>query len=110
MNLGLAGIKILAGNSNPALAQKIANELNVPIAKCDVTHFSDGEINVNIMETVRGMDVFIIQPTCSPVNDNLMELLILIDAVKGLLLEESMQLSHIMGMLDKIERPRQESQ
>ena len=82
MNLGLAGIKILAGNSNPALAQKIANELNVPIAKCDVTHFSDGEINVNIMETVRGMDVFIIQPTCSPVNDNLMELLILIDAVK----------------------------
>ncbi|NLI66603.1 MAG: ribose-phosphate pyrophosphokinase [Tissierellia bacterium] len=78
----MAGIKILAGNSNPALAQKIANELNVPIAKCDVTHFSDGEINVNIMETVRGMDVFIIQPTCSPVNDNLMELLILIDAVK----------------------------
>ena len=51
MNLGLAGIKILAGNSNLALAQKIANELNVPIAKCDVTHFSDGEINVNIMET-----------------------------------------------------------
>lgn len=82
MNLCLAGIKIITGNSNDALAKKISEELKVPLAKCEVTHFSDGEINVNISETVRGMDVFIVQSTCTPVNDNIMETLILIDAVK----------------------------
>ncbi|NLN15441.1 MAG: ribose-phosphate pyrophosphokinase [Tissierellia bacterium] len=82
MNLCLGGIKLITGNSNLELAKKISNELDVPLAKCEVTRFSDGEINVNISETVRGMDVFIIQSTCSPVNENLMETLILIDAVK----------------------------
>ncbi|NLY44467.1 MAG: ribose-phosphate pyrophosphokinase [Tissierella sp.] len=82
MNLCLGGIKLLAGNANIQLAKKISNELRVPLAKSDVTHFSDGEINLNIGETVRGMDVYIVQPTCTPVNDNLMETLILIDACK----------------------------
>lgn len=82
MNLCLGGIKLLAGNANIQLAKKISNVLRVPLAKSDVTHFSDGEINLNIGETVRGMDVFIVQPTCTPVNDNLMETLILIDACK----------------------------
>lgn len=82
MNLCLGGIKIFTGNANRELVRKICNELNVPMGDCEVTHFSDGEINVNIGETVRGCDVFIIQPTNSPVNENLMELLILIDAVK----------------------------
>ena len=82
MNLCLSGIKIITGNANRSLAKKIAKELDIDLAFCEVSHFSDGEINVNIGETVRGMDVYIIQSTCTPVNDNLMETLILIDAVK----------------------------
>lgn len=82
MNICLGGMKIFSGNANRSLAEKICKELGVPLGECDVNHFSDGEINVNISETVRGVDVFIIQPTCTPVNDNLMETLILIDAVK----------------------------
>ena len=74
------GIKILTGNSNRDLVRDIAAKLGLDLAKCDVTTFSDGEINVEINETVRGADVFIIQPTHAPVNDNLMELLIMIDA------------------------------
>jgi ribose-phosphate pyrophosphokinase len=82
MNLCLGGIKVFTGNANRDLVRKICSELGIQLGNCEVTHFSDGEINVNIGETVRGCDVFIIQPTNSPVNDNLMELLILIDAVK----------------------------
>ena len=82
MNIHGNGIKLIAANSNPALAKKIADELGVPLAKCEVKKFSDGEISVTIGESVRGCDVFVIQSTCTPVNDNLMELLIVIDALK----------------------------
>ncbi len=82
MNLCMGGIKVFSGNSNRELAENICKELGMPLGTCDVSQFSDGEINVNISETVRGKDVFIVQPTCSPVNDSLMETLILIDAVK----------------------------
>jgi ribose-phosphate pyrophosphokinase len=82
MNLCMGDMKVFSGNANNELAEKICKELGIPLGVCDVNHFSDGEINVNIDETVRGVDVFIVQPTCSPVNDNLMETLILIDAVK----------------------------
>ncbi|HBI64945.1 MAG TPA: ribose-phosphate pyrophosphokinase [Clostridiales bacterium] len=75
-------IKILAGNSHPALAMQIASALGLPLGKCTVGHFSDGEVSVSISETVRGSDVFLLQSTCGPVNDNLMELLIMIDACK----------------------------
>lgn len=75
-------IKILAGNSHPALAMQIASALGLPLGKCTVGHFSDGEVSVSIGETVRGSDVFLVQSTCGPVNDNLMELLIMIDACK----------------------------
>ena len=75
-------IKILAGNSHPALAMQIASALGLPLGKCEVGHFADGEVSVSIGETVRGSDVFLIQSTCGPVNDNLMELLIMIDACK----------------------------
>ncbi len=75
-------IKLFSGNSNKALAEAIAKELNMELAEVEVGRFSDGEINVHIGETVRGRDVFIIQSTCQPVNDNLMELLVMIDAVK----------------------------
>ncbi|WP_276515592.1 ribose-phosphate diphosphokinase [Tissierella carlieri] len=82
MNLCMGGMKVFSGNANRELAEKICKELGIPLGTCDVSQFSDGEINVNISETVRGIDVFIVQPTCTPVNDNLMETLILIDAVK----------------------------
>ncbi|MBQ8726539.1 MAG: ribose-phosphate pyrophosphokinase [Clostridia bacterium] len=75
-------IKLFAGNSNKALAEAIAKELKLPLSSVEVGHFSDGETSVHIGETVRGRDVFIIQSTCSPVNENLMELLIMIDAAR----------------------------
>ncbi len=75
-------IKVFTGNSHPKLAQDIADILGVPVGKSKVSTFSDGEISVDISETVRGNDVFIVQSTCSPVNNNLMEVLIMIDAFK----------------------------
>jgi len=75
-------LKIFAGNSNPELAKKIAKFLKVPLSDALVTTFSEGEVRVKINEDVRGRDVFIIQPTCPPTNNNLMELLIMIDAIK----------------------------
>ena len=71
---------IFAGNAHPALARDIAYHLNLPLGRITVGRFSDGEISVEIMENVRGRDVFIVQPTCPPVNENLMELLIIADA------------------------------
>ena len=82
MNIHGKDIKLFACNSNIPLAEKIAAQLGLPLSRCTVGKFSDGEINVSIGETVRGSDVFIIQSTCTPVNDNLMELLIMIDAMK----------------------------
>ena len=77
-----AGYKIFTGNAFPELAEEIANIMGKPVGKANVTKFSDGEISVNIFETVRGQDCFIVQPTCYPVNQNLMEMLIMIDAMK----------------------------
>ncbi len=75
-------LKIFSGNANPALAQDICDHLKIPLGKINLTKFSDGELYCQILENVRGKDIFIIQPTCSPVNGNLMELLIMIDAFK----------------------------
>ncbi len=82
MNLSGKGMKVITGNANRKLAEKICEELGVPLCDCEVGTFSDGEVNVSINETVRGYDVFVIQPTCPPVNDNLMEALILMDGLK----------------------------
>ena len=82
MNFHGKDIKIFAANSNPQLAGKIAEALGVPLGKSEVKTFSDGEISVSINESVRGSDVFVVQSPCAPVNDNLMELLIMIDAFK----------------------------
>ena len=73
---------LFAGNANPRLAQEIADYLNTPLAKAEVSQFADGEIFVQINDNVRGADVFVVQPTCPPVNHNLMELLIMIDALR----------------------------
>jgi len=78
----LSWLRVFTGNSNIELVQKISKQLKIPIGKSVVKSFSDGEINVEIDESVRGMDVFVIQSISAPVNDNLMELLILIDALK----------------------------
>jgi len=75
-------LKIFALNSNRPLAEKIANEVGVELGKLSVDQFSDGEIRINIEESIRGDHVYIVQSTSSPVNDNLMELLIMIDALK----------------------------
>jgi ribose-phosphate pyrophosphokinase len=75
-------LKIFAGNSNVQLTQRMVDILRVPLGDAVVKRFSDGEINVEIDESVRGMDVFVVQSVCRPVNENLMELLILIDAFK----------------------------
>ncbi len=82
MNTSGSEIKIFTGNAHIGLAADIAKELGVPLGDAEVGRFSDGEISVNINETVRGTDAYIIQPTCSPVNGNIMELLIMIDAFR----------------------------
>ena len=78
----MRGYRLFSGSANPEFAKKVAKYLNIEISPCKLSKFSDGEISVNITESVRGMDVFIIQPTCAPTNDNLMELLIMVDALK----------------------------
>jgi ribose-phosphate pyrophosphokinase len=76
------GIKLFTGNSNRTLVEEIAGVLNMPVGDATVSNFSDGEIMVQINENVRGSDVFVVQSTCMPVNRNLMELLLMIDALK----------------------------
>ena len=82
LNSGISNIKVFACNSNKELAEAIVEKLGLKLGDCEVEKFSDGEISVKINETIRGADVFIIQSTSYPVNDNLMELLIMIDAMK----------------------------
>jgi ribose-phosphate pyrophosphokinase len=75
-------LKLFSGNANRPLAEEIARYLHVPLGDAEVSRFSDGEVFVQINENVRGTDVFVVQPTCPPVNDTLMELLVMIDALK----------------------------
>ncbi|MBM9605861.1 ribose-phosphate pyrophosphokinase [Desulfopila inferna] len=75
-------IKIFSGNANQKMAVEIAAHLDLPLSQADVKKFSDGEIFVEVKENVRGADVFVVQPTCTPVNDNLMELVIMVDALR----------------------------
>ena len=78
----LGNLKLFTGNANPELAREIAEYIGTKLGDAQVKHFSDGEISIMIDESVRGDDVYIIQPACTPVNDNMMELLIMIDAVR----------------------------
>ncbi len=78
----MANLMVFSGNGNPELAQEIARYLGLPIGNALVAQFSDGEINIEIRENVRGRDVFIIQPTCAPTHKNLMELLLMVDALR----------------------------
>ena len=75
-------LMIFAGNANPRLAQEVVKKLNISLGRAVVDKFSDGEVMVEIMENVRGKDVFVLQSTCQPTNDNLMELMVMVDALK----------------------------
>lgn len=78
----MSNFKLFSGSANPEFAKKVGEYLGMPVSDATLNKFSDGEISVQITESVRGQDVFIIQPTCAPTNDNLMELLIMVDALK----------------------------
>ncbi len=75
-------LKLIAGNANPTLAQQISQNLGIELSEAKIGRFSDGEIQVKIVDSVRGADCYIIQPTCAPVNENIMELLVIADALK----------------------------
>lgn len=80
--MSTSGMMVFSGNANPQLSTDIASYLDIPLGKAAVGQFSDGETMVEIQENVRGRDVFVVQPTCEPTNDNLMELLVMIDALR----------------------------
>jgi ribose-phosphate pyrophosphokinase len=101
-------LKVFSGNSNTPLAQEICQHLGISLGKIILTKFSDGELYCQILENVRGKDVFIIQPTCCPVNQNLMELLIMIDAFKR---SSAMRITSVIpyygyGRQDRKDKPR----
>ena len=75
-------LMVFSGNANPKLAEAVGNHLNIPLGRAKVSRFSDGEVQVELLENVRGKDVFVVQPTCQPTNDNLMELIIMVDALR----------------------------
>ncbi|HIE90453.1 MAG TPA: ribose-phosphate pyrophosphokinase [Methylophilaceae bacterium] len=73
---------VFTGNANPALAEEVASHLGIPLGHADVGRFSDGEISLEILENVRGRDVFVLQPTCYPTNDSIMEVMVMVDALR----------------------------
>ena len=82
INSSRSGLVLFSGNGNPALSEEISKQLGVKLGQAKVTTFSDGEISISIEENVRGKDVFLIQPTCAPAGDNLLELIIMVDALR----------------------------
>jgi len=103
---GLANVSLLSGNANPLLSQRVAQKMGLPLGKAHVGRFSDGEINVEILENIRGRDVFIIQSTCPPVNDNLMEMLIMADACRRASADSITAVIPYFGYARQDRRPR----
>ena len=99
-------ITIFSGNAHPALAQSIAHHLHVPLGKISVGRFSDGEVKLEILENIRGRDVFLIQPTCPPGNENLMELLVMADACRRASAARITALIPYFGFARQDRRPR----
>jgi ribose-phosphate pyrophosphokinase len=99
-------LAVFCGNANPKLAAAVARYLGVPLGKVQVGRFSDDEVMVEIMENVRGRDVFIVQPTCAPANDNLMELLIMIDALRRSSAQRITAVMPYFGYARQDRRPR----
>jgi ribose-phosphate pyrophosphokinase len=100
--------KVFTGNANPALASEICYELGCPVGAANVRHFADGEVHLQIQENVRGADVFVVQPTCTPVDRNLMELLLMMDALKRASAERITAVLPYYGYArqDRKDRPR----
>jgi len=104
--VSIENLAIFAGNANPDLAQEVARYLGSSIGKALVNTFSDGEVNVEILENVRGQDVYVIQPTCAPAEKNLMELLVMIDALKRSSAERVTAVLPYFGYARQDRRPR----
>lgn len=106
MNENNSELMIFSGNANPELARRIAAHLHVSLGKCTIQTFSDGEVSVEIEETVRGREIFIIQPTCQPANDHMMELLVIIDALRRASAERITAVVPYLGYSRQDRRPR----
>jgi len=102
----VSDMMVFAGNANPQLAQDIVSYLSMPLGKAVVGRFSDGEIMVEILENVRGRHVFIVQPTCAPTNDNLMELLVMVDAMRRASASRVTAVIPYLGYARQDRRPR----
>ena len=99
-------LMLFTGNANPQLAREIANYMRIPLGKAAVSRFSDGEVQVEILENVRGKDVFVIQPTCAPTNDNFMELVMMLDALKRASAQRITAVVPYFGYARQDRRPR----
>lgn len=99
-------LMIFSGNANPELARRIAAHLHLSLGKCTVQTFSDGEVSVEIEETVRGREIFIVQPTCQPTNDHMMELLVMIDALRRSSAQRITAVVPYLGYSRQDRRPR----
>ena len=108
--MSFSDLKLFALSSNQELAKRVAQEIGIELGKSSVRQFSDGEIQVNIEESIRGKHVFILQSTSSPVNDNLLEILIMVDALSVRVQNLSMLSCLTMGMHVRIERRERVSQ
>ncbi len=104
--MSLATMMIFTGNANPRLAEAIAGHLKMPLGKINVGRFSDGEVMVEIMDNVRARDVFIVQPICPPTNDNLLELLVITDAIRRASAAQITAVIPYMGYARQDRRPR----
>lgn len=104
--MSLVNVILFSGNANPKLAREIAGHLNLPLGKIEVGRFSDGEVMVEVAENVRGRDVFILQSLCAPTNDNLMELLIIADALRRASATRITAVIPYMGYARQDRRPR----
>jgi ribose-phosphate pyrophosphokinase len=104
--LVIPNMAIMSGNANPELAQRIARHLTLPLSKIQASRFSDGEVAIEILENVRGRDVYIVQSTCPPVNDNLMELLVIADALRRASAQRITAVIPYFGYARQDRRPR----
>ncbi len=104
--MALSSMMIFSGNANPKLSEAIASHLRLPLGQATVGKFSDGEVMVEIGENVRGRDIYVIQPTCAPTNDNLMELLVMIDALRRASAQRITAVIPYLGYARQDRRPR----
>ena len=104
--MAIDDLKLFTGNANPGLSSEVAAQLGIGIGRAVVSTFSDGEANVEIMENVRGSDVYVMQPTCAPASQNLMELLVMIDALRRSSAERITAVLPYFGYARQDRRPR----